>query len=485
MKKCICFCIGIIGSLIYAQDGAPDLTFGSNGVVVYNYGETVPEVQAVDESENGRILAVVQMTGELEIDIEIIAFNEDGTFDTTFGNDGVLELAYIEDSYFDLQILNDGSFYLMTKPFSNQITISKFLENGDPDMSFGTNGNLEPMGNGEFGNFMLVNDDNSFFVQGNKTISGVPQLLFYKFLENGEPDNSFGNNGMILHSLDNFSSVIHRNFIHHDEYLYLGVNSNDINNPLRYIYRFLTNGSLDTTFGINGRIEVPMEEEYGVNFSVFQEGDFLISGGYWDMVTESYLRKTIKINAQGELIQNFGNIGAINGRAAVYIQANQRFIADGSMHNWEGGVTLNYSRFYSNGSLDGSFNFSTNYGEVGGYIMKQLHSGKILIIGNDIWYNGPDLNLVLQRFNNDPLNVPDYEKNNVAVYPNPSKRVFHIHSEIPFNNTSFEIFDSLGKKVFSGHFNQNLSSFDLSRVDSGVYFLKIADSSQTFKLLKR
>jgi len=138
------------------------------------------------------------------------------------------------------------------------------------------------------------------------------------------------------------------------------------------------------------------------------------------------------------------------------------------------------------GTQDSSFQFSSNYNsELGGFALKQLQNGKILIVGSDIWYNGPEINIILQLFNNNPLSVSEFDKNSIAVYPNPSNAIFKIHFDMPITNIPFEIFDGLGRKVKLGNFNENITSIDLSSLERGVYFLKLADISQTVKLIKK
>ena len=289
---------------------------------------------------------------------------------------------------------------------------------------------------------------------------------------------------MVLHSLGAVSNVS-TSFRKVDEFFYLGINFSENSETTKNIFRFLINGEIDTSFGVNGRILIPIEEQYYVSFNVFIDGNILIGGSYWDSNTDSTVRKTIKINSQGQIDQNFGNGGVINGFSGGYIQGNQRIILNNTFYDFEGGAYPSYARFFPNGTHDNSFQFSSNYYELGGFAMKHLQSGKILIVGSDIWYNGPDIKIILQRFNNNPLNVSDIVKNNVAIYPNPSSGVYQLQNKFPFNNNSYDIYDSLGKKIQSGFLLENFPSIDLSEFSSGVYFLKIYDFPKTFKLLKR
>ncbi|GGD85056.1 T9SS type A sorting domain-containing protein [Planktosalinus lacus] len=484
MKKILGFCSCLLFFWAYPQDGSPDLSFGDNGIVILDLSGDEHSVWGIDEKSESDFLVLISFESTSNDYVtEVFSFNEDGTPDSDFGVNGVVDITHPDFFHIGINVLSDNSFFIYSLK-NNTYTISKYTEAGTQIVDFGDNGILQPFLNGGSYYSIILNDDLTFYIYGLKTVEGIPHLLFMKFFDDGTPDTTFGNDGVVMHSLGNVSmsgSTIKKT----DDYLYADVKYyiNDIGS--KYIYRFLLNGEIDTTFGSNGMIEIPIEEEFNTNFNVFNNGDFLIGGNYFDYNTETMIKKTIKINPQGEIIQSFANNGVLNNYSGGYIQENQRFIVDASISDFEGGMIPIFKRYYANGTSDTSFGFYSLYlATLGDKHIKHLQNGKMLMVSSDIWYS-PIRNVVLQRFNNDPLTVPDFEKNNVVVTPNPSNSIFYIQSSTPLMNTPYEIFDSLGKKVSSGHFNQTPPLIDLSHVNAGVYFLKIADSSQTFKLLKR
>jgi len=72
-----------------------------------------------------------------------------------------------------------------------------------------------------------------------------------------------------------------------------------------------------------------------------------------------------------------------------------------------------------------------------------------------------------------------------SIFPNPSHGVFSIQSESEI--TSIEIFDVMGKRVYSDIINANYARFDLSRQAKGIYFYQITignnQSVQTGKIV--
>lgn len=72
----------------------------------------------------------------------------------------------------------------------------------------------------------------------------------------------------------------------------------------------------------------------------------------------------------------------------------------------------------------------------------------------------------------------------ITIYPNPSTRIFNIVSQ---QNISVEIYDLLGKLVYSQSLVSGTNSIDISNFNAGVYLLKATDAngnSETHKLIK-
>lgn len=79
------------------------------------------------------------------------------------------------------------------------------------------------------------------------------------------------------------------------------------------------------------------------------------------------------------------------------------------------------------------------------------------------------------------LATQQFELNNIAIYPNPSKGIFNIAMGNVTPKT-IEVFDLTGKIIYSRNEFQNNSSeilIDLSAVSSGIYFVKIASENQS------
>lgn len=74
------------------------------------------------------------------------------------------------------------------------------------------------------------------------------------------------------------------------------------------------------------------------------------------------------------------------------------------------------------------------------------------------------------------------------IYPNPSKNILYIESNVLKNNgTIFKLFDLQGRQIIEIPVNQNIVSTDISKLQNGIYIYKIIDNklkTETGKIIK-
>ena len=76
------------------------------------------------------------------------------------------------------------------------------------------------------------------------------------------------------------------------------------------------------------------------------------------------------------------------------------------------------------------------------------------------------------------LSVDENKLNAISVYPNPVKDVLILDLKSQSANVdSFEIFDVRGVKVLERKVNSELTSLNVSALNSGIYFVKLIDSN--------
>ncbi|MCB0443844.1 MAG: hypothetical protein KDC50_07320, partial [Flavobacterium sp.] len=325
MKTLLFFLAGILSMALMAQDGHPDLSYGNNGVIVSDIATGENKfITGIASGVNDRVI-IAGTNYENGHDNFIVAYNEDGTLDNSFGDNGILWTDGTVESYGGISVLDDEKILLQSVS-QDEYTIKRLLPNGDLDISFGTNGQIQPFSPEVFGGELLLDNDNNLLVLGKDAAINEPNIILRKFYADGSMDLSFGSNGTVVYTFGNVADFETSSFIIKDDRIFIGINYSENNLTSKNIFKLMSNGSIDTTFGINGMATIPIEEEYRTSFTIFQDGSFLVGGYWYDINTFEYIRKTIKLFPDATLNENFGNNGSLIGVSGGYIQENQRII---------------------------------------------------------------------------------------------------------------------------------------------------------------
>jgi uncharacterized delta-60 repeat protein len=255
-----------ISVLLHAQPGTVDKTYdNSKGAEVINSNDNITlmfssAIQADDKLVVG---------GEDSVNDRFVLsrHNKDGSVDSSFGINGSVitepDLATyvfgVGNGWISLAIQPDGKIVatgIATKYgqgggdnlFNTDILVSRFLPDGTPDKSFGTNGPvITDMGSLDLSFGIVVQPDGKILV-GGQTSSHV---LVLRYNTDGSPDKTFGGgNGYVLSSV-NYTTA-HAITLQSDGKIVAG-GGYDID---RYFFlaRYLPDGSVDNSFGQNGSV---------------------------------------------------------------------------------------------------------------------------------------------------------------------------------------------------------------------------------------
>lgn len=118
-------------------------------------------------------------------------------------------------------------------------------------------------------------------------------------------------------------------------------------------------------------------------------------------------------------------------------------------------------------------------------IQKLFEMAYFAYISNEFWYeisqDGENHILTLGNplggiavFRSDPLSIEAICKNELTLYPNPTKNELFLNSKYTTSNLKVKIFNIEGKPLASQNLEfDNQTSMDLSNLSSGMYFLNI------------
>ncbi|MCS3529785.1 T9SS type A sorting domain-containing protein [Chryseobacterium sp. JUb7] len=241
------------------------------------------------------------------------AFAQIVSYDNTFASNGKYTVtASINTSYRKRIVQNtDGSIYFTyarenASLNSPECVISKLTPAGALDSSFGNNGETI-ISNYYAGvdSFLTKLADGKLLIYGFDSDGTVIARL----LPNGQPDTSFGTNGIakISNVYTDFNSYGYGLYLQNNKIIIYGMSSDGPGDFYKSIYRLNTDGSIDTTFGNNGSIRtmgnfVFLDSQLNIISLISDHSHPGSSTAYPNGGLEKY-------NSNGQPLTSFGNNG--------------------------------------------------------------------------------------------------------------------------------------------------------------------------------
>lgn len=260
----------------YLPNGTLDPSFGTNGTVYLdldntNAGDTISHLQILP---NGKILGVGYAGYDAGSGFGAVRLNPDGSLDNTFGNNGIVFRGFGKSRNYPTGItLQSGGKILIGGTLGNywqdDIILLRFLADGSIDNTFGTNGVVltDIQNKNTTALFMEVMGDSSITIMGSVTnylmtagSERADTICMLRYLSNGILDSNFGNNGVVMHYLNDYCLYIRElgnsSFLQEDGSIILGGNMSNygylLGQDFPFLMRILPSGAIDMSIGTNG-----------------------------------------------------------------------------------------------------------------------------------------------------------------------------------------------------------------------------------------
>ncbi|MEO6132278.1 MAG: T9SS type A sorting domain-containing protein [Saprospiraceae bacterium] len=259
------------------EDGTIDSTFAQSGVQEFLYEDDAFPAWSftTDDQEN------IFLIGMFHNQQAIQKLMPDGSTNLTFGNNGIALMPVYEDSVWeewgsDIVILPDGNFLTTAKVLVDDSNIgfvaSRWNPDGTVDKTFGHNGSIFFDTGSEVGVFLSIHPQPDGKILYKDYFSYFQNMRLFRLDQNGMPDLSFGDKGSVF--MDSvFGPITNDGLLICSDGSFLMPYSMDVEDMRHnYLGRFHTNFSVDTSFGNEGRFELPAEIFGLISLSIlFQE----------------------------------------------------------------------------------------------------------------------------------------------------------------------------------------------------------------------
>lgn len=322
----------------YNPDGSTDLTFGTNGSTISDFLGTFDRIVSMVQQPDGSFVVLGISTdniyyGQGNQNYILARYTVDGVLDASFGSNGniITDLGGNSEDPKSLIQLNNGQFLVAgdvpAGNYTSDFALTRYNSNGSLDTSFGTGGTITTnvfASTGYGGStedvakvIQLTNGD--ILIAGTASKNGsnstYGDFALARYDGNGSLVAGFGTGGIVTtefngtfpYSQDEAYSVVEQN----DGKIVVGgsidFNPNDSSYNTDFsLARYNSNGSLDTSFGTNGKVTVNVGAFDKVKSIIQQSDGKLVAAG-----TDNSDFVVMRFNSDGSLDSSFGNGGKV------------------------------------------------------------------------------------------------------------------------------------------------------------------------------
>ncbi|MBP6532128.1 MAG: T9SS type A sorting domain-containing protein [Bacteroidia bacterium] len=476
--------IFLIPARAFSQAGLLDASFGDNGMVIPDFSNYAL-AKAVAIQSDGKIIAGGETGGSGFKDIVLVRLNEDGQLDSGFGNNGIVTTNLGFDEELSSVVLDsDGKIVTAGTSYnpSGNIFLARFDTNGAPDSSFATNGFLLL----DFGGFeevheLIIQNDGKLVIAG----SFSADITLARFINNGQLDSSFGTDGIVTNDFSGYGDYCFSAAMQPDGKIVVGGEADaDF-----LIARYNANGTLDNSFSIDGYLTFSIQNNcYGGYICLQDDGKILHTGATGGGGSIDGDLVVARFKTDGAPDPTFGTDGIITTvisdwaiGTSILQQPDQKIIVAGTTQPSVGSSNILVIRYLENGTLDSSFNDSgiviTNTGANDDIRDCTLQSdGKLVGVGRS---DGGNF-IILRYLTDIGVNTSAPALHSFTIYPNPASVKLFIHScSIGDRISIVDLHGRVRKKVTSG--SDSTLELDISDLANGIYFVVLNSSKELQK----
>lgn len=410
------------------SDGGMDPDFGNAGVVFTSFGGSDEQPSAVTAGASGELYIVGGANrAETRNDFAALRLQADGRVDDRFGNGGnvITDVGNLQDWAKAAAVQDDGKLVVAGYSHSGatgfDFAVARYNDDGSLDEQFGENGVVTtalqagPSRKTDRAEAVLIQDDGKLVVGGRS----AEDFVLVRYLPDGRLDPSFSGDGKRVFTEFGYSARALA--IQPDGMILLGGYERDrsVNVSTFALVRVKPDGSVDPDFGEWGYLKTSFgsgnDRAYAV--AVQRDGKILLGGSQLSGLGSDFA--LVRYLPDGSLDPSFGDQGRVvtpfgDGSVArindLHVQGNGRILAIGESQS-DGILSAVIVRHLPDGGLDPDYGdaglavldlgLEVDLGEgVSGYVQQD---GKTVIVAPG--RGACDIDFLVARFDGDPLSA--------------------------------------------------------------------------------
>lgn len=485
-------------SKAWAQNGGDiDTSFGMAGFTLTQNIKNTSEVYLDMITLSDDKIVMVGYTDAKNQNIIVARLLADGTPDTEFGEDGILEIdagAGMNDEAWGVKEAADGKLLITGVIISQESWdgyIMSITADGKIDETFGSKGSgFTKFNAGDMifaaGREIEVIDGNTILVGGFAQFDGQSDMCVFKFTQGGGVAASFAKNGVASVDIDGDDDEVNAMVVDEKGSIFLAGRSNGDKKTKAAIVK-LTSFGTPTSFGGTGHFT--HDQGSGVNQinDIYVDGNDNIVAVGNEGLLPNINGMILRVTSEGKLDESFGQDGIQSsdpGTTTSMYLMNAFPTEDGGIlvtGYTTGAVKQVYAYmmkedgkpnadFSEKGHVSHSLTISPN--SLNGKCAALQSDGAILI-GGDVTSDDFEQNRLfivrLLPVQEEPESIGELALNSAVIYPNPAREVFFVQTEGIVERV--ELISLQGQVVFS--WRSSAAYAIPSSIEAGTYLLKV------------
>ena len=264
----------------YNANGSLDGTFGTGGKVVTDFGGSFDEAHDVKVQPDGKIVVVGMGDGPPNLKFALARYNSDGTLDNTFGAGGKVTTPLSFDARaFAAALQGDGK--IVVAGYAGGFAIARYNSDGTLDSSFATGGVVVLETNSQANDVSIQPDGKIVAAGGIGGSSSTSGFYLARVNADGLLDQSFGSSGTVITLFGEFTDPVANGVALQSDGKIVAAGFSRNNGYRDFaVVRYDVDGSLDTTFGTDGRIltATGTGEDDGRAIAIQPDGRIVVAG---------------------------------------------------------------------------------------------------------------------------------------------------------------------------------------------------------------
>lgn len=332
----------------YNANGTLDTTFNGTGIVATDFASFSDRAVGVVVQSDGKVVVAGTASNGSDNDFALARYNVDGSLDTDFGTDGkvMTDFGSTSDRAGDIALQADGK--LVVSGYRDVVGISEFEyvlarynPDGSPDAGFGTDGKVTTaLGTSNDWTVYLTLQPDGKIVIASAYSSGGADFFIARYTADGVLDTTFNpggslSPGVVTTDFGSDSETATAALVQLDGKIVAAGFSGSSSSRVIALVRYNTDGSLDTTFGTNGKTTYDLGSSNPVaRAAALQPDGRIVTAGVSGSVPDTDFTVVRFTEDGSELDVGIDSIGSANDSAyAVALQPGGKLIAAGTSNN--------------------------------------------------------------------------------------------------------------------------------------------------------